>query len=76
MNEELRQNSCTDKMIFNIPHVIEELSAGMTLEAGTIIAMGTPSGVGMGFVPPRFLKPGDVVECRIQEIGTLRNIVK
>ncbi|MGI6095495.1 MAG: fumarylacetoacetate hydrolase family protein [Lachnospiraceae bacterium] len=76
VNTELRQNSSTDRMIFDIPHVIEELSAGMVLEAGSIISMGTPSGVGMGFVPPRFLKPGDVVECKVQEIGTLRNIVK
>lgn len=76
VNGELRQNSCTDKMIFHVPHVIEELSAGMTLEAGTVIAMGTPSGVGMGFVPPRFLKARDVVECSIQGIGTLKNQVK
>lgn len=76
VNGQLRQNSTTDLMIFDIPHVIEELSSGMVLEAGTIISMGTPSGVGMGFVPPRFLRPGDVVECAIQEIGSICNIVK
>ena len=62
-------------MIFDIDHVVSELSAGMTLKAGTIIATGTPAGVGMGFDPPRFLKPGDVVECSIEGIGTLVNRV-
>lgn len=47
----------------------------MTLLPGTIISTGTPSGVGMGFDPPKFLKPGDVVECAIEGIGTLRNTV-
>lgn len=47
----------------------------MTLKAGTIIATGTPAGVGMGFNPPRFLKPGDVVECTIEGIGTIANKV-
>ena len=50
--------------------------SGMTLLAGTIIATGTPAGVGMGFKPPRFLQPGDVVECRIEGIGSLRNTVR
>ena len=47
----------------------------MTLEAGTIIAMGTPAGAGMGFDPPRFLKPGDVVCCSIEKIGKINNPV-
>lgn len=75
VNGELRQNSSTDKLIFDIPHVIHELSQGMTLKAGTIISMGTPSGVGMGFEPPKFLKSGDVVECEVEGIGVLKNIV-
>lgn len=75
VNEVLRQNSSTDRFIFDIPHVIEELSAGMTLKAGTIIAMGTPAGVGMGMIPPKFLNPGDVVECGIEGIGRIRNKV-
>ena len=70
VNGELRQDSSTELMIFGIDHVVSELSAGMTLKAGTIIATGTPAGVGMGFDPPRFLKPGDVVECSIEGIGT------
>jgi len=75
VNGELRQDSSTELMIFGIDHVVSELSAGMTLKAGTIIAAGTPAGVGMGFDPPRFLKPGDVVECSIEGIGTLVNRV-
>lgn len=59
--------------IFDIPHVIAELSAGITLKPGTIISMGTPAGVGMGMIPPRFLNPGDVVECGIEGIGCIRN---
>jgi 2-keto-4-pentenoate hydratase/2-oxohepta-3-ene-1,7-dioic acid hydratase in catechol pathway len=76
VNGELRQNSTTDLLIFDIAHVISELSQGMTLQAGTIIAMGTPAGVGMGFVPPNFLKKGDTIRCEIEGIGSLVNIVK
>ena len=57
-------------------HAIEELSSGMTLMPGTIIATGTPSGVGMGFDPPKFLMSGDMVECSIEGIGTLSNVVR
>ncbi len=73
VNGELRQDSSTENLIFDIEHVIHELSQGMTLQAGTIIAMGTPSGVGMGFDPPRFLRSGDLIECYIEKIGTLSN---
>lgn len=76
VNGELRQDSNTELLIFDIAHVISELSHGMKLKAGTIIAMGTPSGVGMGFTPPKFLKPGDVVECIIEGIGSIKNEVK
>ncbi len=75
VNGELRQDSSTGLLIFGISHVVSELSQGMTLKAGTIIAMGTPAGVGMGFVPPKFLKPGDTVECEIDGIGVLSNMV-
>ncbi|PAF44710.1 fumarylacetoacetate hydrolase family protein [Helicobacter sp. 11S02596-1] len=75
VNGELRQKSSTDLMIFDIAYVIEELSAGMVLKAGSILSMGTPSGVGMGFEPPKFLKSGDEVECRIEGIGSLRNTI-
>lgn len=76
VNGELRQNGNTSLMIFDIPYVVSQLSRGMTLKAGTIISMGTPSGVGMGFDPPKFLKKGDVVKCEIEKIGTLTNVVK
>ena len=75
VNGELRQDANTALMIFGVGHVVSELSQGMTLKPGTIIAMGTPAGVGMGFVPPRFLKPGDLVECTIEGIGTIANRV-
>ncbi|MND04679.1 Ureidoglycolate lyase [compost metagenome] len=58
-------------MIFDIPTIIESLSAGLTLEAGEIISTGTPSGVGFARVPPVFLKPGDKVEGDIEGIGIL-----
>ena len=76
INGELRQDSTTDRMIFHVPYVIAELSQGMTLRPGTIISMGTPAGVGMGFDPPKWLHPGDVVACSIEGIGTLTNTVR
>lgn len=76
VNGELRQDSTTNLMINGIAKVISQLSQGMTLAAGTIIAMGTPAGVGMGFEPPKFLKAGDVVKCEIAGIGTMTNEVK
>ena len=76
VNGEVRQDSTTDLLITGIADIIAELSSGMTLLPGTIIATGTPAGVGMGFDPPKFLKSGDTVECSIEGIGTLRNIVR
>ena len=76
VNGEVRQHSNTKFMLQTVAGAIAELSAGLTLQAGTVIATGTPAGVGMGFDPPRFLKPGDVVECEIEGIGVLRNTVK
>lgn len=76
VNGELRQNSNTNQLVFDIPHIISELSSGMTLLPGTIIATGTPAGVGMGFTPPRFLESGDEVICTIEGIGTLKNRIK
>ena len=76
VNGELRQNGNTASWIYGIGDVIEELSAGMTLRAGTIISMGTPAGVGMGFTPPKYLHPQDVVVCEADGIGTLTNPVK
>ncbi|MFG6496894.1 fumarylacetoacetate hydrolase family protein [Fictibacillus sp. UD] len=73
VNGEVRQNGNTSDFIFDIPTMIEELSKGMTLEAGDIIATGTPAGVGKGMKPPVFLKVGDSIEITIEGIGTLRN---
>ncbi len=75
VNGELRQDSTTDMLIFGLDRIISELSAGMTLRAGTIISTGTPKGVGMGFNPPKFLKPGDTVSCVIEGIGALTNVI-
>ena len=75
VNGEQRQHSNTKFMIQNVAGAVSELSQGMTLKAGTIIAMGTPAGVGMGFKPPRFLKPGDTVTCEIEKIGKLENVI-
>lgn len=75
VNEELRQDATTDLLIFGIDYVVSELSKGMTLKAGTIISMGTPAGVGMGFTPPKFLKSGDTVRCEIEGIGSLTNCI-
>lgn len=76
VNGELRQEAVTDQLIFSIPYILQELSRGMTLQAGTVIATGTPAGVGMGFDPPKFLKAGDVVRCEIDGIGVLENPVE
>ena len=75
VNGELRQQSNTSLLITSIGQILEELTAGMTLLPGTIIATGTPAGVGMGFDPPKFLQSGDTVECAIEGIGALRSTV-
>ena len=77
VNGEKRQDSNTRMMIFDIPYIIEELSAGMTLKAGTVIATGTPSGVALGMDPSvqKYLVSGDVVRCEIDEIGVLENTI-
>jgi 2-keto-4-pentenoate hydratase/2-oxohepta-3-ene-1,7-dioic acid hydratase in catechol pathway len=73
VNGELRQHSNTKHMIFDIAKLISILSQGMTLEPGDILATGTPSGVGMGFNPPKLLKPNDVVRIEIEKIGYIEN---
>ena len=73
VNGETKQDASTSDMIYPVDAVIEWVSKGMTLPAGTIIATGTPDGVGFARTPPEFLKPGDVVEAEVEGIGTLRN---
>jgi 2-keto-4-pentenoate hydratase/2-oxohepta-3-ene-1,7-dioic acid hydratase in catechol pathway len=75
VNGELRQNSNTRNMIFDIAYIISDLSKGFTLKPGDIICTGTPAGVGMGFEPPKMLKHGDIVECYVESIGTITNKV-
>ena len=75
VNGETKQDSTTADMIFPLAQVLVELSAGLTLEPGDIIATGTPSGVGMGRTPPEWLRPGDVVETEVVGLGVLRNEV-
>lgn len=76
VNDEVRQNGNTRDMIFKIEHIISTISQGTTLEPGDIIATGTPSGVGKGFNPPRYLQPNDVIEIEIDGLGVLRNSIK
>lgn len=76
VNQEMRQNSNTQNLIFDIPTLIHVLSQGMTLLPGDILATGTPAGVGMGFKPGKYLRVGDVVTCEIEKIGKLTNIVR
>lgn len=75
VNGVTKQQSNTSLMIFSINQSIAVLSAGMTLEAGDIIATGTPSGVGFSRTPPEFLRPGDVVEAEVEGVGLIRNRV-
>jgi 2-keto-4-pentenoate hydratase/2-oxohepta-3-ene-1,7-dioic acid hydratase in catechol pathway len=76
VNGEKRQDSNTSKMIFDVKEIIHQLSLGFTLKPGDVILTGTPEGVGYAMVPPRTLKPGDVVECEVDGIGRLKNVVK
>jgi 2-keto-4-pentenoate hydratase/2-oxohepta-3-ene-1,7-dioic acid hydratase in catechol pathway len=76
VNGELRQEAPISALIFDVATLISTLAAVMTLQPGDVIATGTGAGVGIGFDPPRYLRPGDVVEISIDGIGTLRNPVQ
>lgn len=75
VNGELRQKAAVEDLIFDVAELVRVISAGITLLPGDIIATGTPAGVGIGFDPPRFLRPGDVVECAITGLGAVRNTI-
>lgn len=75
VNDQMMQDGNTDDLIFNIPQLLSYLSQFMTLLPGDIISTGTPAGVGLGFNPPVYLKPGDVVELGIDGLGTSRQNV-
>jgi 2-keto-4-pentenoate hydratase/2-oxohepta-3-ene-1,7-dioic acid hydratase in catechol pathway len=76
VNGELRQNARVSDLIFDIPTLIATISRSMTLAPGDLIATGTCAGVGIGFNPPQFLRPGDTVSITIEPIGTLNNPVR
>ena len=76
VNGEVRQDSNTKLMMQTVAGAISELSQGITLQAGTIIATGTPAGVGMGMKPPCFLNRGDEIVCEVENIGKLINFVE
>jgi 2-keto-4-pentenoate hydratase/2-oxohepta-3-ene-1,7-dioic acid hydratase in catechol pathway len=75
VNGVTKQDSSTRFMVFRIPRIIKEFSAGIRLEAGDVILTGTPEGVGFARKPPEFLKIGDVMDAEIEKIGVLRNSV-
>ena len=76
VNGSRKQEADTGQMIFRIPRLIAELSKGMTLEPGDVIATGTPDGVGFARNPPEFFRDGDIVELAIQKVGTLLNTIR
>ncbi|MCZ8536590.1 fumarylacetoacetate hydrolase family protein [Paenisporosarcina quisquiliarum] len=76
VNDEVRQNGRTDDMIFPVEELIAQISALVTIEPGDVILTGTPSGVGKGFNPPKFLAAGDTVKVSVEGIGTLVNRFK
>jgi 2-keto-4-pentenoate hydratase/2-oxohepta-3-ene-1,7-dioic acid hydratase in catechol pathway len=76
INGVVKQDASTQQMYFKVPRIIAELSKGLTLVPGDIIATGTPPGIGNARKPPEFLKPGDVMETEIVGLGTLRNVIQ
>ena len=76
VNGEVMQSSNTSDLIFNIPQLVSYISRFMTFLPGDIISTGTPSGVGLGLDPPRYLQPGDVVELGLDQLGAARQQVK
>ena len=75
VNGDQRQDGNSTHMLFKIPVLIADITSGVTLEPGDVIATGSPQGVGAAMDPPTFLQPGDVVACTIEGIGTLENPV-
>jgi 2-keto-4-pentenoate hydratase/2-oxohepta-3-ene-1,7-dioic acid hydratase in catechol pathway len=73
VNGVTKQDSSTRHLHFKLPRLIQELSLGMTLEAGDIVSTGTPPGVGFARRPPEFLKPGDILETEVEGVGVMRN---
>jgi len=76
VNDEVRQNSSTEKMFLKIPSIVSKLSKVMTLEKGDIISTGTPAGVALNNPETDFLKNGDKIEMRVESLGSLENTIK
>ena len=76
VNGEVRQTGSTATMIFGVARLVHYISQFMVLEAGDLIATGTPPGVGMGMKPPVFLAPGDVMELEIEGLGRQRQVLR
>ena len=76
VNDEIRQEDRTSRMLFNIPKQINYISTFTTLMPGDIIITGTPTGAGARFDPPKFLKPGDKIEVFVEGVGSLINTVE
>lgn len=73
VNDELRQDTNTSDLLFGVADIVSFLSQGQTLEEGTVVMTGTPSGVAMGMDPPKWLKDGDVVKVQIEQLGSIVN---
>ena len=75
INGEIKQNAMTSEMLFRVDDVLAEISKTVPLEAGDIIATGTPAGVGAAQNPPRFLQTGDEIKITVEGIGTLTTVI-
>ena len=75
VNDELRQSALLSDLIFDVPTIVSTIGRSITLQPGDVIATGTPAGVGIGFTPPRYLRPGDVVRVELDPVGVLVNPV-
>lgn len=76
VNGEVRQDTNTSDLLFNVASLVSFLSQGSTLQRGTVIMTGTPGGVAMGMRPPKWLRNGDVVEVAIEQLGSCINRVQ
>ena len=76
VNGVMRQDGSTSNLIFNVPFLLSYISQFMTLLPGDVVSTGTPAGVGLGFKPPIYLKPGDVIELGIDGLGTQRQVAR
>ncbi len=76
LNGQVVQSASTDELVFDVADLVSIISQAITLEAGDVIVTGTPSGVGHARTPKLYMKPGDVCEITVEQIGTLRNIVR